>query len=102
MSDGETYPTGIVVRVSMTEPLAWDAHLQQLLNDHPVPPRFTDAGHPYPRVRVRLVWEHDGVEWRETDAWGWTRDLVLVYVKDRRRQVNGAWLSVADVERVSP
>ena len=84
----------------MTEPLAWDAHLQRLTNAHPVPARFTDAPWPNPKVTVRLVWEHDGEETRETEAWAWTRDLVLVYVRDTRVQVNGAWLAAQDVQRV--
>lgn len=85
----------------MSEPAAWDAYLQPLANEHAVPASFTSAGHPYPRVRVRLIWERDGEDVIETEAWAWTRDLVLVYVRDRRRQTNGAWLSAADVERIS-
>lgn len=85
----------------MFEPAAWDSYLQPLVNEHAVPARFTNARHPYPRVRARLVWQHDGEDVIETEAWSWTRDLVLVQVQDRRRQTNGAWLSAADVERVS-
>lgn len=81
----------------------WDAHRdqwQRLLNDQPIPPRRhqINAATPIP-VTVILRWERDGVEERDTVAWGWTTSLALIEVIDARWQTIGAWLPASDVRR---
>ncbi|TRW45598.1 hypothetical protein [Georgenia yuyongxinii] len=78
---------------------AWWEGIQEVLNAHPVPARFVRARVPIP-VTARLVWEHDGGEETiDTEANGWTRDLVLVIVDDARCHIRGIWLPVADIHR---
>ena len=73
---------------------------QQLLNARPIPPRDRQNPHRAPiAVRVRLVWERDGVEHLDTRAWDWVGRDVLVDVPGPRLQVNAAWLDAADVRR---
>lgn len=78
----------------------WDYWHQPILNAHPVPERFTDARGRYPRVRARIVWRDDGEETIDTEAWAWTRELVLVAVPDKRSQFAGVWVPVGDVRRI--
>lgn len=79
---------------------AWDEGLVPIQNVHPVPARFTKARSPIP-VRARFAWA-TGVEWRQTSAVAWTSDLVLVNIRDKRCNLRGVWLGLADVERVPP
>ena len=79
-------------------PPAWDEGLQEVINGFDVPRRFTR-----PKVGIdvvaRVVWERDGEELVETSAVGWTRDLVLVQLQDRRSQFRGVWVRPRDVRR---
>jgi hypothetical protein len=83
--------------------LSWDSgapRWQRLVNEVAVPParEQTTAPAPVPCV-ARLVWEDDGPQVAETEAIGWTRDVVLVRVYDRRWRLGGVWLAVSDVRR---
>lgn len=84
--------------VGENQPRAWDDGLQQILNDHPVPQKWTRhrAGIP---VEARIEWSQDGVERIQTLAFGWTRTLVLIRVSDGRYQLRGAWVPATDVRR---
>jgi hypothetical protein len=79
----------------VADPAQWQA----ILNERPIPPRRIQRNCDTP-VRVRVVWERDGVEVRETTARGYTSDAVLVIVADWRRQTIGVWLSPTDVQRL--
>ena len=50
-------------------------------------------------VSARVVWETDGEE--QADGWAirWTRDVVLVELRDPRCATVGAWLAPWDVTR---
>ena len=62
----------------------FDAHLQRLLNAHPVPRRYVNAPRPGPiPVRARLVWEVDGEEWADGRAMAWTSRLIPVHANYR-------------------
>jgi hypothetical protein len=88
----------------MPEVPAWDEHRgrwQRVVNAREIPPRRAQRDlDPYVRVRVRVVWEHDGEELRETIAVAWAGRDVLVDVTDPRVHVGWVWLDAADVERL--
>jgi hypothetical protein len=71
---------------------------QRILND-------TGARMPtrrlYPPVPVtaRIVWEDDGGEFIETEAAGWSGQLVYIRVPDARYRLTSVWLNAADVTR---
>jgi hypothetical protein len=50
-------------------------------------------------VVARIVWEHDGEEHIETEAAGWSGQLVYVRVPDTRYRLTSVWLNTADVRR---
>jgi hypothetical protein len=50
-------------------------------------------------VVARVVWEDDGEEYMETEAVGWSGQLVAVRVSDRRYRLTSVWLNAADVAR---
>lgn len=81
---------------------SWDSYRDQwqdILNEHPIPRRGLQRDCWVP-VTARLVWERDGVEYRDTIAYAWApRGLVLVEVLDRRRTTHGVWLHVSDAPR---
>ncbi|WP_098482045.1 hypothetical protein [Georgenia soli] len=77
---------------------AWYEGIQRILNAHDVPKRFTQARAPIP-VRVRLEWEHDGIELTDTVATAWTHSLALVTVDDARSRTRGAWIDIGEVVR---
>lgn len=79
---------------------AWNEGLVEILNTHPVPARFTRARAPIP-VLARIAWT-SGAETTPTLAMGWTQQLVLVQLSDRRHQFRGIWLTPGDVARVPP
>ena len=79
------------------EPAWYEGH-QRILNAHDVPRRFTQARAPIP-VRVRLEWEHDGVELTDTVATAWTHSLALVAVDDARSRFRGVWVDIGEVVR---
>lgn len=83
---------------------SWDSsrdRWQRLLNEQPIPRRRAQRDC-WVLVRARLVWERDGIEYRDTIAYAWApRRLVLVEVLDLRRWAKGAWLHVADAPRRS-
>ena len=85
---------------------SWDAHRgdwQAILNARDVPPlrAQTIAADPIP-VRVRIVWERDGLEFLDAVATGWTSRLVLVDLDDRRARLRAVWLDPSDVRRRRP
>jgi hypothetical protein len=50
-------------------------------------------------VVARIVWEDDGEEYIDTEAAGWSGQLVYVRVPDRRYRLTSVWLDAADVTR---
>ena len=44
-------------------------------------------------IRARLVWEHDGEEWIDTQASVWTDRDVLVELADPRWWIRGVWVA---------
>jgi hypothetical protein len=50
-------------------------------------------------VVARIVWEHDGEEFIETVAAGWSGQNVYVRLPDRRYRLTSVWLDAADVRR---
>jgi hypothetical protein len=52
-----------------------------------------------PRVAVvaRILWEDDGEEYIDTEAAGWSAQLVYVRVPDRRYRLTSVWLNATDV-----
>jgi hypothetical protein len=71
---------------------------QRILNDTGarVPDHRLDP--PVPIV-ARIVWEDDGEEYIETEAAGWSEQLVYVRVPDRQSRLTSVWLAAADVRR---
>lgn len=57
-----------------------------------------DAAEPIP-ITARIVWGEDGEQPVDGVAVKWTRDLVLVEVRDPRCATIGPWLHVTDVKR---
>jgi hypothetical protein len=53
---------------------------------------------PVPIV-ARIVWEDDGEEYLETEAAGWSGQLIYVRVPDLRYALTSVWLDAADVTR---
>jgi hypothetical protein len=51
------------------------------------------------QVVARIVWEDDGEEYIDTEAAGWSGQLVYVRVPDRRYRLTSVWLAAADVKR---
>jgi hypothetical protein len=72
---------------------------QRILNDAGarMPEHTLDP--PVPVV-ARIVWEDDGEEYIDTDAAGWSAQLVYVRVPDRRYRLTSVWLNAADVRRL--
>jgi hypothetical protein len=55
-----------------------------------------------PRSRhglARIVWEQDGEEHLDTEAAGWSGQLVHVRLPDTRYRRTSVWLAAADVRR---
>lgn len=84
-------------------PSEYEAQLQAILNEQPIPDGSLQHAWtaPLPRVAVRMVWETDGEELRETTATHWAevdgKMTVLVVLADRRRRTIGVWLPLDDV-----
>ncbi len=73
---------------------------QRLLNQRPIPPRhLQQLGRTPIPVRVRLDWEHAGIEHIDTEAVDWVGRDVLVRVDDERMHVGWVWVDAGDVER---
>jgi hypothetical protein len=71
---------------------------QRILNDQGArEPEHTL--HPPVPVVARILWENDGEEMLETEAAGWSGQLVYVRVPDTRYRLTSVWLSAADVRR---
>ena len=51
-------------------------------------------GKPVPVV-VRIVWEHDGEEHIETEAFGWSNGDAYVRIPDSRWRFTAVWLTAA-------
>lgn len=88
----------------MPETAAWDEHRelwQDVMNARPVPSRGAQRDLDRPvQVRVRIEWQHDGQEIRETTAVAWAGRDVLVEVNDIRVQVRWVWVDASHVERI--
>ena len=86
----------------MTVP-TWNQYHQRILNAHEVPPRSAQVDlHPYVPVRARIVWEKDGVEYKDTTAYAYSVRLVLVHTNDKRNHGTGVWLDVEDAPKLGP
>src|SRR5688500_16668262 len=74
----------VAYRAPETPPPAW-ATWQPVINSRPVPPAdaVTTAESPL-AVSARIVWGGDGEEWVDGWAIRWTRDAVLVELRDPR------------------
>ncbi|MBA2478405.1 MAG: hypothetical protein H0V38_07325 [Sporichthyaceae bacterium] len=83
----------------VTPPPSW-RFWQEITNGQPVPEQslVTTPETPIP-VTARIVWAVDGEE--RLDGWAirWTRDQVLVELRDQRCATVGAWLAPADLKR---
>jgi hypothetical protein len=87
----------------------WEAHrrLQASMAHSPGQRILNDTGAREPEhtldppvpVTARIVWEHDGEEYIDTAAAGWSGQLVYVRVPDRRYRLTSVWLDTADVRR---
>lgn len=79
------------------------ARWQEVLNHHwparPTEIKDRDCSIP---VRARLVWEHDGEEFRDGLAKRWDEGHVYVEIVDVRLSTNGVWLKPGDVYRRAP
>jgi hypothetical protein len=64
---------------------------------HPQRPEHT-FNQPVP-ITARIVWELDGEEHIETEAAGWSGQLVYVRMPDRRYRLTSVWLNASDVQR---
>jgi hypothetical protein len=93
-----------IYRRPVDKTASWDAnrtHWQTLTNARPIPTRSAQRDiDPPARVRVRLAWEQDGEESRDTTAVAWAGRDFLVRLDDRRVQIQWVWLTRADVERI--
>jgi hypothetical protein len=87
----------------------WEAHrrLQATMARSPGQVILNDVGARVPEhtldppvpVVARIVWEDDGEDYLETEAAGWTGQLVYVRVPDRRYRLTSVWLNAVDVKR---
>jgi hypothetical protein len=50
-------------------------------------------------ITARIVWELDGEEHIETEAAGWSGQLVYIRLSDPRYRFTAVWLDAADVTR---
>ena len=50
-------------------------------------------------MRVRLIWQRDGIEFVDTIALGWAGQLVRVEIHDRRSRAAAAGAHVEHVQR---
>ena len=74
---------------------------------HPVGRSSTARSHrpehslwPHVPILARVVWADTGEEeWLESEAMGWTGDLVYVNMWHTRYSANACWLRAADVRR---
>lgn len=75
-------------------------HWQALTNAREVPERRLqhELAAPIP-VRVRLIWQRDGVEFLDTLAVGWAGQLVHVQLRDVRSRAAFAWVHAEHVQR---
>lgn len=73
---------------------AWQA----ILNSQPIPPRRQQRDCWLPAL-ARIVWERDGPEVFDTNAFAWVPHGVLVELRDRRYLLRGVWLDPVDVRR---
>lgn len=82
---------------------SWDSgrdRWQAIRNELEIPPRREQRNPSAPiPVRVRLDWEHDGVEHLVTIVIAWTSTAVLVELHDVRYRIHGVWVAPGDVER---
>jgi hypothetical protein len=77
---------------------AGDLAGQRILKDNGARMLEHRLGPPVPIV-AGIVWEDDGEEFIETEAAGWSGQLVYVRVPDRRYRLTSVWLDAADVTR---
>ena len=87
MAGRATAPTGKRLVARSANPQRHGARIPEHTLDPPVP------------VTARIVWEDDGEEHIETEAAGWSGQLVYVRVPDRRYRLTSVWLHAADVRR---
>jgi hypothetical protein len=82
---------------SVRQQVGWSPG-QRILNDAGAqePEHLLDP--PVPIV-ARVVWEYDGEEHLETEAAGWSGQLVYVRLPDRRYRLTSVWLHAADIKR---
>lgn len=73
----------------------------QILNAHPIPPRHLQHDLPDIPVLARIEWA-TGEETKRTHAYAHAPGLILVEIVDRRHNLVGAWLPIADVQKVTP
>jgi hypothetical protein len=59
---------------------------------------FGSFTRPVPIV-ARVVWAHDGEEYIDTVAAGWSGQNVYVRLPDPRYRLTSVWLNAADVRR---
>lgn len=79
--------------------IAYDtSRWQRILNAQAIPPSWQQRDCWVP-VLARIVWERDGDEVVETNAFAWVPRLVLVELRDARYRFCGVWLERADVRR---
>jgi hypothetical protein len=79
------------------QPNAWSPG-QRILNDTGARVPEHTFHQPVPII-ARIVWELDGEEHIETEAAGWSGQLVYVRMPDRRYRLTSVWLNAADVRR---
>ncbi|HET6921053.1 MAG TPA: hypothetical protein VFI46_16560 [Jiangellaceae bacterium] len=81
----------------MRQQIGWSPG-QAILNDSGARMPTHRLDPPVP-VTARIVWEEDGEEYIETEAAGWSGQLVYVRVPDRRYRLTSVWLAASDVRR---
>jgi hypothetical protein len=77
--------------------ISWSAG-QRILNNAGAREPTHRLDPPVP-VTARIVWEDDGEEYIDTEAAGWSGQLVYVRVPDARYRLTSVWLNAADVTR---
>ena len=83
---------------SRSAPSSWRTWQRVLNEQWPPHPDRTVAHEPI-AVRVRVVWERDGLTWLDGGAIRWTTREVFVLIRDPRCSILGVWVPSADVVR---